>query len=411
MRFDDVDLAQLADRLPTSFYAYSASAIRERIGALAAGLAGTDSLVCYAVKANSNRAVLALVADAGFGADIVSAGELERSLAAGIPASRIVFSGVGKTADEIDAALAARVWKFNVESHDELLTLDAVARRRGETAHAAVRINPDVDAGTHEKISTGKAENKFGVSIDEARRWFADAASIPHVRLDGLHVHIGSQILSLDPFRLALERVRDFARELQDAGHALASIDVGGGLGVGYRDDRDRPVSAGDYVALVREVLRDFKGRLVFEPGRWLVADGGVLVTRAIRIKRGESRDFLVLDAAMNDLLRPSLYGAWHDIVPLVDAARAPARYDVVGPVCETGDTFALARDMPECRAGDVVAIRSAGAYGACMASTYNSRPLVAEVLLDNGRWAIVRRRQTIAELVANECLPEWRDA
>jgi diaminopimelate decarboxylase len=407
MRLDDVDLTELAGRVPTPFYAYSASAVRERITQLADGLAGTDSLVCYAVKANSNRAVLALVADAGFGADIVSAGELERSLAAGIPASRIVFSGVGKTADEIDAGLAAGVYKFNVESHDELVTLDAVARRRGTVAHAAVRINPDVDAGTHEKISTGKAENKFGVSIDEARRWFADAAALPHVRLDGLHVHIGSQILSLDPFRLALERVDAFRSELESAGHAIASIDVGGGLGVGYSADTT-PVAAADYVALVRHVLRDFAGRLVFEPGRWLVADAGVLVTRVIRVKHGERRDFLVLDAAMNDLLRPSLYGAWHDIVPLVGASRPAARYDVVGPVCETGDTFAVARDMPECRAGDVVAIRSAGAYGACMASTYNSRPLVAEVLLDTGRWAIVRRRQTLAELVANECLPQW---
>ena len=411
MLFDDVDLAALADRIPTPFYAYSASALRERIAALQAGLEGCDSLVCYAVKANSNRAILHLVGQAGFGADIVSAGELERSLLAGIPASRIVFSGVGKTADEIDAALAAGVWKFNVESHDELLMLQSVAGRRGDIAHAAVRVNPDVDAQTHAKISTGKAENKFGVSIAEARRWFDEAATLPNVRLDGLHVHIGSQILTLDPFRQALQRVVAFWRELRAAGHSIASIDVGGGLGVSYRDAQDRPVAARDYVALVRDVLREFDGRLVFEPGRWLVADAGVLVTRVIRTKQGEGRDFLVLDAAMNDLLRPAMYGAWHDVVPLHRDARETVDYDVVGPVCESSDTFAVARPLPRCEPGDVVTLRSAGAYGASMGSTYNSRPLIAEVLLDRGRYAIVRERQTIAQIVENERLPEWADA
>jgi diaminopimelate decarboxylase len=405
------ELDAIARQVQTPFYAYSTQAIRERIASLQRVFRGLDVRICYAVKANSNLAILQLMALHDVGADIVSLGEMQRSLKAGIPAGRIVFSGVGKTADEIDAALAAGVWRFNVESVDELHLIQHVAQERGASARAAVRINPDVDARTHAKISTGKAENKFGVSIDEARRWFAASASLSHVQLDGLHAHIGSQILDLEPFRMALQRVEAFRRELVGAGHAIASVDIGGGLGVTYRPGVDKPVDIADYASLVRETFAGFKGTLALEPGRWLVAEAGVLVTRAIRVKHGSDRQFLVVDAAMNDLLRPSLYDAWHEIVPLHGRDEPDVAYDVVGPVCETGDTFALGRVMPRCEAGDLLMLGGAGAYGASMGSTYNSRPLPAEVLLDDGRYAVVRRRQTLAEMMAGEQFPQaWHE-
>ncbi|HJP97104.1 MAG TPA: diaminopimelate decarboxylase [Rhodanobacteraceae bacterium] len=400
---DGVDLVALAQRVATPCHVYSASAIRQRIDSLHSALRGLDAMVCYAVKANSNLAILQLIADAGLGADIVSGGELRRCLRAGIPAGRIVFSGVGKTAEEIADGLEAGVARFNVESADELLLLQRVAAERGVVAHASARINPDVDALTHAKISTGKSENKFGVGIEEAREWFAASAVLTHVRLDGLHVHIGSQMLSLDPIRAALRRVAGFWRELTGAGRAIRSIDVGGGLGVRYRAGQDHPVAIGDYADAIREALAGFDGRILLEPGRWLVAEAGVLLTRVIRVKHGQQRKFLILDAAMTELLRPSLYDAWHDIVPLVDDSRPLQTYDVVGPVCETGDTFARDRTLPECKSGDLVMIKATGAYGAAMASNYNSRPLAAEVLLDRGRYAIVRKRQTLDEIVAGE--------
>ena len=400
---DGVDLQRLAERSPTPFHAYSASAIHQRIDALNTALAGLDATICFAVKANPNLAILQLMAQAGVGADIVSVGELRRALNAGMPAERIVFSGVGKSADEIAGALNVGIMRFNVESLDELHTLQRVANAQEVTARAAVRINPDVDAQTHAKISTGKSENKFGVSIDEARRWFAQRKSFDHVQLDGLHVHIGSQILSVEPFRLALQRVAAFWRELEQAGHPVNSIDVGGGLGVCYRAGVDRPVAAADYAGVIREALAGFRGRLLLEPGRYLVAEAGVLLTRVIRVKPGIERTFLVLDAAMNDLQRPSLYDAWHDIVPVADEPRPMTTYDIVGPVCETGDTFARARELPECAAGDLLLIKATGAYGTSMASTYNSRPLAAEVLLQRGRYAVVRRRQHFEEMIAGE--------
>ncbi|MGO4220803.1 diaminopimelate decarboxylase [Lysobacter sp. TAF61] len=410
--FDGVDLHALAAQLPTPFHAYSANAIRQRISAMQSAFHGLDHRICYAVKANSNVAILQLMANHGVGADIVSLGELHRSLAAGIPAEHIVFSGVGKTAEEIAAALAVGVWRFNVESLDELRLLQQVAQLHGVCARAAARINPDVDAGTHEKISTGKSENKFGVSIDEARRWFANAGKLSNVRLDGLHAHIGSQILSLEPFAEALRRVEAFRQELEADGHVITSVDIGGGLGVCYRQGHDHPVAAADYAALVREVFARFQGTLVLEPGRYLVAEAGVLLTRVIRVKPGVDRSFLVVDAAMNDLMRPSLYEAWHEIVPLHRDSREMTRYDVVGPVCETGDTFARDREMARCQAGDLLSIGGTGAYGASMASTYNSRPLAAEVLLDDGRYAVIRRRQTMAEMMAGEQLPKvWNEA
>lgn len=400
---DGVDLSALAQRVGTPSHVYSAAAIRERIDALASALQGLDAMICYAVKANSNLAILELIAKAGLGADIVSGGELQRSLRAGIPAGRIVFSGVGKRADEIGDGLSAGVARFNVESADELQELQRIASARNVTAHASVRINPDVDALTHSKISTGKSENKFGVGIDEARGWFANRAQLTHVRLDGLHVHIGSQMLRLDPIRLALQRTADLWQELAAGGCALRSIDVGGGLGVCYHAGRDQPIAIRDYVGEIRRALAGFDGRILLEPGRWLVAEAGVLLTRVIRVKQGRQRRFLVLDAAMNDLLRPSLYDAWHDIVPVAHSERPLRTYDVVGPVCETGDTFARDRELPQCEAGDLVLIKATGAYGASMASNYNSRPLAAEVLLDDGRYAVVRRRQTFDDMIAGE--------
>ncbi len=410
--FEGVDLEALARREGTPLYVYSAGSIRGRLHGLQSALAGLDALVCYAVKANSNQAVLQLLGEAGAGADIVSGGELWRSLRAGIPPDRIVFSGVGKSEAEILQALDAGVARFNVESRDELELLQRLASARGTVARAAVRINPDVDALTHAKISTGKSENKFGVSIDEARAWFARSDDCPHVRLDGLHMHIGSQILQLEPMRLALQRLGAFWRELTDAGHAIASIDVGGGLGVRYREGERAPDPVA-YVAEIRDALAGFDGRIVLEPGRYLVAESGILLTRVLRTKQGEQRNFLVLDAAMNDLLRPSLYDAWHDIVRIGDnGGRETVAYDVVGPVCETGDTFATGRTLPRCDGGDLVAILGAGAYGASMASTYNSRPFAAEVLVDNGRYAVVRRRQSLEDMVAGEQpAGEWRTA
>lgn len=415
-RFDGIELHALAEALPTPFHVYSANAIRQRISGLQKALHGLDAAICFAVKANSSLAILQLMAESGVGADIVSSGELKRSLLAGIPASRIVFSGVGKTEVEMAEALDAGVGRFNVESFDELETLQRVASERKVIAGAAVRINPDVDARTHQKISTGKSDNKFGVSIDEARCWFSGSKAFPNVRLDGLHVHIGSQILDLEPFRQALARVAEFWRELVAAGHEIASIDVGGGLGVVYRAGHDQVIDPVEYVRAIRVALAGFGGRILLEPGRYLVAEAGLLLTRVIRTKRGESRNFLILDAAMNDLMRPSLYDAWHDI-QLIEATgekvkRRGTTYDVVGPVCETGDTFAVGRELPECRAGDLLAIRCTGAYGASMSSTYNSRPLAAEVLVDQGRYAVIRRRQSFEEMVAGEQpATSWRNA
>ena len=397
-----VDLAALAQREGTPLYVYSTPAILARARALRSALAGLDAGICYAVKANGNRALLALLAGEGIGADIVSGGELRRATAAGIPADRIVFSGVGKTTGEIDAALQAGIARFNLESRPELDLLQARASALGAVAHASVRINPDVDARTHAKISTGKAENKFGVSIAEAHAWFDAGATWPDVRLDGLHMHIGSQLLDLTPVREALARMAGAWRDLAAAGHRLACIDVGGGLGVRYREGEQAP-DAADYVGAIREALAGFDGRLLVEPGRWLVAEAGVLLSRVLLVKEGASRRFLVLDAAMNDLLRPSLYDAWHDIVPLVGSGRERLAYDVVGPVCETGDTFAIDRALSRCEAGDLVAILGAGAYGASMGSTYNSRPLPAEVMVDGGRYAVVRQRQDFDAMIAGE--------
>ncbi len=408
---DGVDPQTLVQREGTPLYVYSARAMRSRIRALRAALAGLDAGIRYAVKANGNVAILQLLAAEGAGADIVSAGELQRALRAGMDAGQIVFSGVGKTDAEILVALDAGIERFNVESRAELESIQRLAATRGVVARASARINPDVDARTHAKISTGRAENKFGVSLDEARAWFASAVERPNVCLDGLHMHIGSQLLDLAPVEEALARLAGFWRELEAAGHAIASIDVGGGLGVRYREGENAP-DAVRYAALIRVALAGFRGRILVEPGRWLVAEAGLLLSRVVLEKQGATRRFLVLDAAMNDLLRPSLYDAWHDIVALVSEAREIVACDVVGPVCETGDTFARARMLRRCHAGELVAILGAGAYGASMASNYNSRPLPAEVLVEDGRYAVIRHRQDFAAMLAGEHpVTEWKHA
>ncbi|MCZ8165722.1 diaminopimelate decarboxylase [Silanimonas sp.] len=400
-----VDWVGLAHALPTPFYAYSAPALRARVARLQAAFSPRPTLIAYAVKANGNLGLLRLLAEAGLGADIVSAGELARARAAGIPGERIVFSGVGKTAEEMRQGLEAGVRRFNVESREELEVLDGVARAMGRIADVALRINPDIDAGTHGKISTGRAGNKFGIDLPEARRLFSERATWRALRIDGLHMHIGSQITDEVPLRRAAHSMVDFAREIRALGASVRSLDFGGGLGVPYREGQ-ATVPVEHHAALIRGALAafdpHFDGDCIIEPGRWLVAEAGVLVTRVLRVKRGADREFLILDAAMNDLMRPALYDAWHDIVPLV-SGRPMASYDVVGPVCETGDTFATARDLPACRAGDLVAILGAGAYGASMASTYNSRPLVAEVLVDGPHHALLRRAQSIEALLAQD--------
>lgn len=401
-RLDNVDLETLARRVPTPFYAYSATTLDARIDALRSATESHGIAVRYAVKANATLALLQRIAEAGFGADIVSIGELERCLRVGIPADRIVYSGVGKTTVDIATALAAGVECLNVESLDELQTIERIAEASNRPVRVAARINPDVDAGSHAKISTGRAEDKFGVSPAEARAWFAREQASPLVRLDGLHVHIGSQILDLAPFHRAFAQVAQFARELAALGHPIASIDVGGGLGVAYRDGQ-RPPGISEYMDTVRTALSGFSGRILVEPGRWLVADAGVLVARVIRVKNTGTRRFLILDAAMNDFARPSLYDAWHAITPLAPRDGAPLPHDIVGPVCETGDTFARDRLLPPCHAGDLVLIHGTGAYGTSMSSNYNTRPRIAEVLLQDGRYAIIRRRQTFDELIAGE--------
>ena len=402
-RWSGVDLEVLAAHEGTPLYVYSAPAIRSRVRAMQQALQGLNAGIRYAVKANGTLAVLQLLAEEGAGADIVSAGELQRALRAGIAADAIVFSGVGKTDTEIEFALAAGVGRFNIESQAELEAIQRIAARREQRPHASVRINPDVDACTHAKISTGKAENKFGVSMDEAAMWFAHQQQWPNVQLDGLHMHIGSQLLQLAPIREAVQRMAALWRQLSAAGHSIRCLDVGGGLGVGYQQGEQAP-SAEAYAQILRDAFAGFEGCLLVEPGRWLVAEAGLLLTRVVLQKQGRERRFLVLDAAMNDLLRPTLYGAWHDIQRVGGAAgRELLAYDVVGPVCETGDTFAEGRELPRCQAGDLVAILGAGAYAASMGSTYNTRPLPAEILVDGGRYAVIRRRQTFDAMIADE--------
>ena len=407
---EDVPLSRIAAQVGTPVYVYSAATLTRHFGLFRQALDWTDHLVCFAVKANSNLAVLKLLGDLGAGMDVVSGGEYARAKAAGIPGDRIVFSGVGKTLAEMRMAIEGGIRQFNLESEPEMRALSALASSMGATVPVAVRVNPDVDAKTHEKIATGKSENKFGIPIARAREVYAEAASLPGLQVVGVDVHIGSQLTDLDPYRAAYAKVADLTRALRADGHAITRLDLGGGLGIPYRRDNNAPPLPIEYGQVIRDTVGDLGCEIEIEPGRNIVGNAGVLLSQVIYVKEGEGRDFLIVDAAMNDLARPAMYGAHHDIVPVKEAAvGAPVRpFDVVGPVCESGDTFQKGADLPELAAGGLVAFRSAGAYGAVMASEYNSRPLVPEVLVQGDHFAVIRARPTFEEMLARDSIPAW---
>jgi diaminopimelate decarboxylase len=413
MHAEGVSLAAIAKHVGTPLYCYSTAALRASMREFTDAIAGVpglrDARICYAMKANSNLAVVRLFGEMGAGADIVSEGEMRRALAADIAPERIVYSGVGKKPSELLAALQAGIGQINVESQAELETLNAVAGQLGKKAAITIRVNPDVDAGTHEKITTGRKENKFGVDIDMAREAFALAGRLPNLRVVGVAMHIGSQLTSLEPYRQAIARVRTLIQELRAEGHRLERFDIGGGLGIVYGEEK--PPSIAEFMQVVGKETAGLGCELTFEPGRRLVGEAGVLVCEVILVKPGISKTFVVVDAAMNDLIRPTLYEAWHDVVPVRAPRRdaATIRCDIVGPVCESGDYLAQNRDLPALSAGDLIMIRSAGAYGAVMASSYNSRPLAPEVMVDGTRFAIVRPRPSIDEMISAERLPPWQ--
>jgi diaminopimelate decarboxylase len=405
-----VNLVDLAQAVGTPFYCYSTATLARHYKVFADAFADVPALVCYSLKANSNQAVVKTLAALGAGADVVSEGELKRARAAGIPPDKIMFSGIGKTARELAAAVDERVLCVNVESEAELELLSSIAAGKGREVCVSVRVNPDVDARTHAKIATGKAENKFGIPISRARDVYARAAKLPGLKVTGVDMHIGSQITELEPFDDAFALLSDFVRALRADGHAISHVDLGGGLGIPYREDNEPPPHPEAYAALVKRATRDLGCTLIFEPGRLIVGNAGILVTRVLYLKRGEAKTFVIVDAGMNDLIRPTLYEAHHDI-RLVREPREGARRvvaDVVGPVCESGDFLALDRDMPEPQPSDLLAVMSAGAYGAVLAGTYNTRALVAEVLVREREWALVRPRLEVAELIALDRLPPW---
>lgn len=405
-----VDLVRLAASVGTPFYCYSTATLERHYRVFAEAFADVPALVCYAMKANSNQAVIKTLAALGAGADVVSGGELKRALAAGIPPHQIMFSGVGKTASELAAAVDAGILCINVESEPELELLAAIAVEKGRTANVSLRVNPDIDAGTHAKIATGKAENKFGIPISHGRGVYARAAALPGLRVVGVDMHIGSQITVLQPFDDAFALLSDFVRMLRADGHTIEHVDLGGGLGIPYHDDDAEPPHPQAYAAVVKRATAELGCTLIFEPGRLLVGNAGILVTRVIYVKRGEAKTFVIVDAAMNDLVRPTLYDAHHAIRPVWEPAPdvVRQRVDVVGPVCESGDFLALDRELVEPMAGDLLAVMSAGAYGAVQAGTYNTRSLVPEVMVRGSEWALVRPRLDVDALIALDRLPPW---
>ncbi|TGR23383.1 MULTISPECIES: diaminopimelate decarboxylase [unclassified Mesorhizobium] len=407
---EDVAIPDIAAQVGTPFYCYSTATLTRHYRVFVKAFAGLDALVCYAMKANSNQAVLRTLAKLGAGADVVSEGELRRALAAGVPASKILFSGVGKTAREMDFALEASILCFNVESEPELELLSARASALGKVAPVSLRINPDVDARTHKKISTGKAENKFGIPWQRARQVYARAATLPGIKITGIDTHIGSQITELQPFDDAFALLVDLVGALRADGHAIEHVDLGGGLGIPYRVDNNPPPLPDAYAQIVRKHVTKLGMKVMFEPGRLIVGNAGILVSEVIFVKEGAAKNFLVVDAAMNDLIRPTLYDAFHEIRPVVQPPADTPRMmvDVVGQVCETGDYLGLDRDLPRLKAGDLVAVSTAGAYGAVQAGTYNTRLLVPEVLVDGDRFHVVRPRLTYDALIGLDSVPDW---
>ncbi|MGZ2258999.1 diaminopimelate decarboxylase [Roseobacter sp. A03A-229] len=407
---EEVPVAEIAASVGTPFYVYSTATLLRHFQLFDEALDGLDHLVCYAMKAASNQAILKTLAQAGAGMDVVSGGEYMRAKAAGVPGDKIVFSGVGKTAAEIRLALEGGIRQFNVESEPEMAVLDATARAMGKVAPITIRVNPDVDAKTHAKIATGKSENKFGIPISRAKEVYALAASMNGLQVIGIDVHIGSQLTDLAPFELAYQKVAELTTELRAEGHDIRRLDLGGGLGIPYARDNQAPPLPLDYGAMVKRTLGDLGCEIEIEPGRLIAGNAGIMVSEVIYVKSGEDRDFLIIDGAMNDLIRPAMYEAYHDIIPVIEPAPGtePATFDIVGPVCETGDTFARGRQMPPVAAGDLVAFRSAGAYGAVMSSEYNSRPLIPEVLVNKDQFAVIRRRPTFDEMINRDTIPEW---
>ena len=407
---EEVNLDALAGAVGTPFYCYSTATLARHYQVFAGAFADVPALVCYAMKANSNQAVVRTLAKLGAGADVVSGGELKRARLAGIPADKIMFSGIGKTAAELAHAVDEGILCVNVESEAELELLSSIAASKGRTANVSVRVNPDIDAKTHHKIATGKAENKFGIPISRAREIYTRAAKLKGLKVVGVDMHIGSQITELDPFDSAFALLAEFVRVLRADGHTISHVDLGGGLGIPYRDDNEPPPHPEAYAAMVKRATRDLGCTLVFEPGRLIVGNAGILVTRVLYLKRGESKTFVIVDAGMNDLIRPTLYEAHHDVRPVREPAPRAARIvaDVAGPVCESGDFLALEREMPAPQPGDLLAVMTAGAYGAVQAGTYNTRALVPEVLVREQEWAVVRPRLEVSDLIALDRLPPW---
>ncbi len=407
---EDVPVPQIAAAVGTPFYVYSSATLVRHFHVFSKAFEGLDTLVCYAMKANSNQAVLKTLARLGAGADVVSEGELRRALAAGIPGERIVFSGVGKTAREIDLALATGIHCFNVESEPELEHISARAVALGKVAPVSIRINPDVDAKTHKKISTGKAENKFGIPLQRARAVYAHAAQLPGIKVAGIDMHIGSQITELQPFDAAFALLTELVEALRADGHDIEHVDLGGGLGIPYKDDNNPPPLPDAYAAVVRKHVGRLGLKAVFEPGRLIAGNAGILVTEVVYLKEGDAKNFVIVDAGMNDLIRPTLYDAHHEIAPVIQRPATSARItaDIVGPVCETGDYLAHDREMARVEAGDLLAVSSAGAYGAVQASTYNSRLLIPEVLVNGDRFHVIRPRQSYDDLIGLDSIPDW---
>jgi diaminopimelate decarboxylase len=409
MHAEAVDLLRLADAVGTPFYCYSTATLERHYRVFADAFADVPALVCYAMKANSNQAVIKTLARLGAGADVVSEGELKRARLAGIAPDKIMFSGIGKTARELALAVDEGILCVNIESEPELELLSSIAAGKGRVANISVRVNPDVDAKTHRKIATGKSENKFGIPLSRAREVYAHAAKLPGLKVIGVDMHIGSQITDLAPFDNAFALLSEFVRELRADGHAIEHIDLGGGLGIPYHHD-DEPPHPEAYAAMVKRATNGLGCTLIFEPGRLLVGNAGILLTRVIYLKRGDAKTFVIVDAAMNDLVRPTLYEAHHEIVPVQEVAVGARRIvaDVVGPICESGDFLALGRALAEPQPGDLLAVMTSGAYGAVQAGTYNSRPLVPEVLVRDTEWSLVRPRMEVDEIIALDRLAGW---